>query len=170
MGVDLTMHTSRDGRAGMHACKGIIRPRVKGAPRPLFTTSTRVDPSSMQATKALVREPEHGAHDETSRGVDGGWYIDPRRVHRLRNRFLGYERAPSGGLHHQKDHQESARAHSHSIVAGGLLEISYTTRLTPRTSLMMREDTFARNSYGKRAQSAVIPSFEVTARSESTFS
>ena len=28
--------------------------------------------------------------------------------------------------------------HSHSIVAGGLEEISYTTRLTPRTSLIMR--------------------------------
>ena len=28
--------------------------------------------------------------------------------------------------------------HSHSIVAGGLLLTSYTTRLMPRTSLMMR--------------------------------
>ena len=28
--------------------------------------------------------------------------------------------------------------HSHSIVAGGLLEISYTTRLTPSTSLTIR--------------------------------
>ncbi len=30
------------------------------------------------------------------------------------------------------------RNHSHSMVAGGLDEMSYTTRLTPRTSLMMR--------------------------------
>src|SRR5690606_40696640 len=30
------------------------------------------------------------------------------------------------------------RNHSHSIVAGGLPEMSYTTRLMPRTSLMMR--------------------------------
>ena len=32
-------------------------------------------------------------------------------------------------------------AHSHSIVAGGFPEMSYTTRLSPRTSLMMRFDT-----------------------------
>lgn len=31
--------------------------------------------------------------------------------------------------------------YSHSIVAGGLPEMSYTTRLIPRTSLMMRFDT-----------------------------
>ena len=31
--------------------------------------------------------------------------------------------------------------HSHSMVAGGLPEISNTTRLMPRTSLMMRLDT-----------------------------
>ena len=33
-------------------------------------------------------------------------------------------------------------AHSHSIVAGGLLLTSYVTRLMPRTSLMMRLLTF----------------------------
>jgi hypothetical protein len=31
--------------------------------------------------------------------------------------------------------------HSHSIVAGGFPEMSYTTRLIPRTSLMIRFDT-----------------------------
>ena len=31
--------------------------------------------------------------------------------------------------------------HSHSIVAGGLLDTSYVTRLIPRTSLMIRDDT-----------------------------
>ena len=35
----------------------------------------------------------------------------------------------------------SAANHSHSIVAGGLDETSYVTRLMPRTSLMMRLDT-----------------------------
>ena len=34
-------------------------------------------------------------------------------------------------------------AHSHSIVAGGLLLMSYTTRLTPATWLMMRVEIFA---------------------------
>lgn len=170
MGIDLAMDAGRDGGTCMHARQGVIGPRVKSTPRALFTSLAGVDPPSVQARQALVCKPKRRAHDEIPRRIDGRWYIDPWCVHRRRNRFLGYERAPSGGLRYQKDHQESARPHSHSIVAGGLLEISYTTRLTPRTSLMMREDTFARNSYGRRAQSAVIPSFEVTARSDSTFS
>ncbi len=43
---------------------------------------------------------------------------------------------------------ESAGAaiHSHSIVAGGFEETSYTTRFTPRTSLMMRLLIVARTS------------------------
>ena len=36
--------------------------------------------------------------------------------------------------------------YSHSIVAGGLLEMSYTTRLMPRTWLIIRLLTSARNS------------------------
>ena len=35
----------------------------------------------------------------------------------------------------------SYASHSHSIVAGGLPEMSYTTRLIPRISLMMRLET-----------------------------
>src|SRR6185437_3389726 len=35
-------------------------------------------------------------------------------------------------------------SHSHSIVPGGLLVTSYTTRLMPRTSLTRRVETFAR--------------------------
>ena len=49
-------------------------------------------------------------------------------------------------------------SYSHSIVPGGLEETSYTTRFTPRTSLMMREEASASKSGGRRAQSAVIPS------------
>lgn len=36
--------------------------------------------------------------------------------------------------------------HSHSIVAGGFELISYTTRFTPRTLLMISFDTLARKS------------------------
>ncbi len=36
--------------------------------------------------------------------------------------------------------------HSHSTVAGGLDVISYTTRLTPLTSLVMRAEAFASSS------------------------
>ncbi|SMO77475.1 hypothetical protein SAMN06265379_10798 [Saccharicrinis carchari] len=39
--------------------------------------------------------------------------------------------------------------YSHSIVAGGFELISYTTRLTPFTLLMISLDTLAKNSYGK---------------------
>ncbi len=62
------------------------------------------------------------------------------------------------------------RRYSHSIVAGGLLEMSYTTRFTPRTSDVIRDETAARKSWGSRAQSAVIPSVEVTARKATVFS
>lgn len=55
--------------------------------------------------------------------------------------------------------------YSHSIVAGGLLEMSYTTRFTPRTSLMIRVEIRANTSNGIRAQSAVMKSCVSTARS-----
>lgn len=41
----------------------------------------------------------------------------------------------------EKDHP-----HSHSIVAGGLLVMSYATRFTPGTSATMRPDTRASTS------------------------
>lgn len=41
---------------------------------------------------------------------------------------------------------ELTKAHSHSIVAGGFEEMSYTTRLQPRTSLMILEDARASRS------------------------
>ena len=47
------------------------------------------------------------------------------------------------------------RPYSHSIVAGGLLEISYTTRFTPSTSFTIRLLTRAGSPYGSCAQSAV---------------
>src|SRR5262245_29912385 len=48
--------------------------------------------------------------------------------------------------------------HSHSIVAGGLPEMSYTTRLMPCTSLMMRFEVRASKSCGSGAQCAVMKS------------
>jgi hypothetical protein len=55
-------------------------------------------------------------------------------------------------------------SYSHSMVAGGLLLISYTTRLIPFTLFMISFEISARKVYGKCAQSAVMPSTEVTAR------
>jgi hypothetical protein len=51
---------------------------------------------------------------------------------------------------------EGDSLYSHSIVAGGLDEMSYTTRFTPRTSLMMRFDMRPSTSYGMWYQSAVM--------------
>jgi len=53
-------------------------------------------------------------------------------------------------------------AYSHSIVEGGLLEISNTTRLMPLTSLQMRLLILARISCGGSIQLAVMPSMDST--------
>ena len=58
-----------------------------------------------------------------------------------------------------------ALAHSHSMVPGGLLVTSSTTRLTSRTSFVMRFEMRASTSYGNRVQSAVIASSDETGRS-----
>ena len=55
-------------------------------------------------------------------------------------------------------------AHSHSMVPGGLLVTSSTTRLTPSTSLVMRFEMRDRTSSGIRAQSAVMASSLMTGR------
>src|SRR5262245_52708569 len=62
------------------------------------------------------------------------------------------------------------RVYSHSIVAGGFDDTSYTTRLIPRTSLMMRFEMRPSTSCGKKYQSAVMPSVLVTARKATAFS
>src|SRR5215218_7267598 len=45
--------------------------------------------------------------------------------------------------------ERGSQHHSHSIVPGGLLVMSYVTRLIPRTSLMMRVATRPRNPMSK---------------------
>src|SRR5690606_18144776 len=57
------------------------------------------------------------------------------------------------------------RGHSHSIVPGGFDVTSSTTRLTSRTSLVIRVEILARTSYGSRDQSAVMASSLETGRS-----
>ena len=56
-------------------------------------------------------------------------------------------------------------SYSHSMVAGGLVVISYTIRLICFTSLMIRTEILSNTSYGIRAQSAVMKSVVVTPRS-----
>src|SRR5436190_22774202 len=64
----------------------------------------------------------------------------------------------------------SIDTYSHSMVEGGLLLMSYTTRLMPFTSLTMRDEMQASSSCGRRAQSAVIPSLLSTARIATVYS
>ena len=52
------------------------------------------------------------------------------------------------------------------MVPGGLEVTSRTTRLTSRTSLVMRFEILAKTSYGTRDQSAVIASSLDTGRRE----
>src|SRR3989338_2193075 len=53
-------------------------------------------------------------------------------------------------------HVACRNVHSHSIVAGGFEETSYTTLFTPLTSLMIRLEIRSSTSGGSLAQSAVI--------------
>src|SRR5215469_14239983 len=98
-------------------------------------------------------------------------------------RFANFLRSEQGMAHAQADtevvvcpqrefvdmaHQWTAlssmilarRPYSHSIVPGGLLVTSYTTRFTPFTSLMMRVATRPMKSISKEWKSAVMPSLE----------
>src|SRR5699024_5009955 len=54
--------------------------------------------------------------------------------------------------------------YSHSIVDGGLLVMSYTTRLTSSISSTIRDEIFSSTSSGILAQFDVTPSTDVTAR------
>lgn len=75
-------------------------------------------------------------------------------------RYVGFSMAD--------DSPRRTSIHSHSIVAGGLPEMSYTTRLIPRTSLMIRLDARPSSAYGRCAQCAVMKSVVCTARSDVT--
>src|SRR5260370_40424126 len=62
----------------------------------------------------------------------------------------------------------NCQSYSHSIVAGGLVVISYTTREIFGTSFTIREDIFCKRSYGSFAQVAVIISVDSTTRRATT--
>ena len=70
-----------------------------------------------------------------------------------------------GRRHRLRAPARPALSYSHSIVPGGLLVTSSTTRLTSGTSLVIRVEIVASTGSGTRAQSAVIASSLVTGRS-----
>src|SRR5438132_14200257 len=100
------------------------------------------------------------------RAARGSNECAPRRAQSRRaqrQRFLGiHQRHRAGGLIRALDQKPKIDNrkydHSHSIVLGGLLEMSKQTRLTPLTSLLMRAEMRANSSKGSRTQSAVMPS------------
>jgi hypothetical protein len=59
------------------------------------------------------------------------------------------ERAAAIMLVPRDDAKREYAPHSHSMVPGGLEVMSYTTRLMPRTSLMMRRAAWPRKSWLK---------------------
>ena len=60
--------------------------------------------------------------------------------------------------------------YSHSIVPGGLEEISYTILFIPFTLFIILFDTSSRNSYGSFDQVAVMKSMVFTERIAATYS
>src|SRR4051812_38309970 len=80
-------------------------------------------------------------------------------------RQRGAVRPPPGARGARSVSREGGGPYSHSMVPGGLLVTSSTTRLTSATSLVIRVEILASTSYGNRVQSAVIASSLDTGRS-----
>jgi hypothetical protein len=109
---------------------------------------------------AQDQETQHAREDAADdAGEDLAGQDHPERVQRAHER-----RDPGPGA----DREALWVAYSHSIVPGGLLVMSSTTRFTSRISLIIREAICSSRSYGSRAQSAVIASSDVTARIATT--
>ncbi len=140
-------------------------------PAPAQAVEGRLDPGQGQPAlrrgHPFVEAGRRGRGQRAARGDEERWDApcedqrDNRRP--LAESAVAQDFPPGFGRHAQ-----TVTPHSHSIVAGGFVLISYTTRLTPLTSFTMRDETRARNASGSLAQSAVIPSVDVTARSATT--
>src|SRR5918993_3989501 len=103
-------------------------------------------------------------HQVSATAYGGETPLDSRDFHE--GRVVRHARLPGYVLSKDAANRDNCLkpTHSHSMVPGGLLVMSSATLLTPGTSLMMRLETFSSRSYGRRAQSAVMASSEVTAR------
>src|SRR3954451_6959386 len=113
-----------------------------------------VSPPAFAALVHLLEQQEdHGAAEDAR--------DDPARPAGARAERHDVERR-------EDDADDEPWDYSHSIVPGGLLVMSSTTRLTSRISLIIREAICSSRSYGSLAQSAVIASSEVTARMATT--
>src|SRR5262249_17754389 len=158
----------RDGRAGPRGARG----RRRGPDRTLALA-----PLALAPLVDLLEQQEE--HDPTEQAADDGGHpagagaggggvggreedagddavADPEQV------VAGRLRRPGRRVVSGSPLRRRVLPYSHSIVPGGLLVMSSTTRLTSRISLIMREAICSSRSYGSRAQSAVIASSDVT--------
>ena len=159
----------RDRRRGIVAghqralVRSLIDPMLtKIGSSPISTMSSSVPGSGQGRLRAPEGRSGPSYGSRPIRGRSPRRPLTPRRAATVR---------PADDTHNLRPHRIGAAApYSHSMVAGGLLEMSYTTRLMPRTSLMIRFATFARMSCGSGAQCAVMKSVVCTARSATTCS
>ena len=131
-----------------------FRASLNAAVREPWPPLTLVPPPAAQLDVAQDEHGEHAGQHAAKHGRDG----------------VGVDHQRADDVEH-RDHRanrEVPRDYSHSIVPGGLLVMSSTTRLTSRISLIIREAMRSSRSYGSRAQSAVMASSDVTARMATT--
>ncbi len=105
--------------------------------------------------------PELSGQDEGGARAELGENRGPRRNAGEAERGRGGNGRRGG----KRGRSAEKSFYSHSMVAGGLLVTSRTTRFTSGTSLVTRVEIRASTSSGSRAQSAVIASSLVTGRS-----
>ena len=132
--------------------------------RPSFVESHRVDPrhvlgyrrcdldanNQIATAHAVVGTlslfDEQWIPGEAGMAIGRKKFSDGPALHMGSGAFVFLVAAMGNGCINARQQGLQRKTYSHSIVAGGLLEMSYTTRDTPGTSLMIRRDTRSRNS------------------------
>ena len=148
--------------------------RLRLGPAPITTRFTDVWDAldtlrTILETKAYADIPAAPAEPPDPQAA-GASRSGQARAHRRRCRTSPGPLGPGGVSGHparalRKEFREPTGGYSHSMVPGGLLVMSSTTRLTSGTSLVIRVEIRASRSPGSRAQSAVMASSLVTGRS-----
>src|SRR5215469_8872656 len=144
----LARHDLEPGPVKRPAHRGKLRDHLGAVPPVL---DHRDDPG--QLAMGAAKPVQHGA---TGAVIDLHQSALPSASH---NTLRGISGACHGRGHRTRE------GYSHSIVPGGLLVTSSTTRLISLTSLVIRVATRASTGSGSRAQSAVMASSLVTGRS-----
>jgi predicted nucleic acid-binding Zn-ribbon protein len=153
--------------------EAVVTKVVEAVHGDISTRLTSLEDTVLTLAEALLR-PAAG-HTPPSQLQNGPGHSRRRSLlsaHRLSPQRLSPHRSRGAGAASSPGHLPGGRVcgraqslpYSHSIVPGGLLVTSTTTRLTSATSLVIRVEMRASTSCGSRAQSAVIASSLVTGR------